>query len=68
MKKVTLTFIGYESEEVAKRFYSWMVGGGLSEGLLDNLSDQEIDVCGVVDSNNESLEIAITSTPKKTSV
>jgi len=25
-------------------------------------------VCGVVDSNNESLEIAITSTPKKTSV
>ncbi len=31
VKKVTLTFVGFNSDEVAQRFYTWAVDGGLED-------------------------------------
>ncbi len=61
MKKVTLTFIGDQSDEVAQKFYTWAIDGGLEDSIIDTLSTPEIAVEGITDFNNESLDIAITS-------
>jgi hypothetical protein len=62
MKSVTITFVGHRSEEVAERFYTWVVDGGLEDSIIDTLSDDEIDVQGILDINNDSLSLAIVST------
>jgi hypothetical protein len=61
MKKVTLTFIGVESDSVAEKFYSWVIDGGLEDGIIDTLSGGGISVEGIADFNNETLDIAISS-------
>lgn len=61
MKKVTLTFVGFQSDKVAQSFYNWIVDGGLEDGIIDELSNSEIEVEGISDFNNETLDIAISS-------
>ena len=61
MKKVTFTFVGHQSDEVAKKFYHWAVDGGLEDSIIDTLSDGETEVEGIVDFNNQSLDIAVSS-------
>ena len=61
MQNVTITFVGHRSNEIAQRFYTWIVDGGLEDGIIENLSDDEIDVQGILDINNKSLSIAIES-------
>lgn len=49
MKNVTLTFVGFKSEEMAQKFFSWIVDGGLEDGIIDTLSDDSVQVEGLVD-------------------
>lgn len=61
MKQVTLTFVGFRSDEVAQKFYSWLIDGGLEDGLIDELSTDEIRVEGIKDWNNDTLQLAVLS-------
>ena len=63
MKTVTLTFVGQQSDELAQRFYTWVVDGGLEDQIIDTLSTPEVRVSGVVDLDTERLAIAIGSQP-----
>lgn len=61
MKKVTLTFVGFRSDEIAEKFYTWVVDGGLEDSIIDTLSDDEVSVEGITDFNNSTLDVAIES-------
>ncbi len=61
MKKVTLTFVGADSDKIAQKFYTWVVDGGLEDGIIDTLSDETTEVEGISDFNNDTLDIAISS-------
>ena len=61
MKKVTLNFIGDRSEEVAEKFFSWLIDGGLEDVLIEGLSDDQVEVDGVIDIDNQNLEAVIAS-------
>lgn len=61
MKSVTLTFVGDRSDEVAKKFYTWVVDGGLEDQIIDTLSEDGIAVTGIIDHDNSQLSIAIGS-------
>ncbi|MCI5208277.1 MAG: hypothetical protein D3910_05675 [Candidatus Electrothrix sp. ATG2] len=65
MKKVTLTFVGFNSDEVAQRFYAWVVDGGLEDSIIDTLSHDGVEVSGIKDFNNDTLDIAIESREEK---
>jgi len=60
-KSVKLKFDGYKSDVVAQKFYTWVVDGGLEDGIIDNLSDDDISVEGITNIDNEILEITVTS-------
>ena len=64
MRKVTLTFLGGGADEVARKFFTWIVDGGLEDSIIDTLSDERIEVHGILDFNNDSLDIAINSSVK----
>ncbi|BBM64854.1 hypothetical protein VA249_15000 [Vibrio alfacsensis] len=59
MKKVTLTFIGEGSEQVAEKFYAWMTEGGLEDSMIEHLSDREVSVVGINDMDNETRDVVI---------
>jgi hypothetical protein len=64
MKTVKFTFVGGNSNAVAQAFYTWVVDGGLEDQLideLDRLTDDKTSVEGIMDFNNDSLDIAIRS-------
>jgi hypothetical protein len=61
MKKVTLTFIGYKSDKMAQKFYTWVVDGGFEDSIIDTLSEDDVKINGISDLNNDSLDIAILS-------
>lgn len=61
MKTVAITFVGYQSDEIAQKFYTWIVDGGLEDSIISELSDDQVKVGGIVDFSNESLSIAIES-------
>ena len=64
MKTVTFTFVGGGSDEVAQAFYTWVVDGGMEDQLIDGLTDltaKNIDVDGIMDFNNDTLDIAFKS-------
>lgn len=63
MKTVTLTFVGQQSDELAQRFFTWLVDGGLEDQLIDELSTPEVQVSGIVDLDAEQLAVAIGSQP-----
>jgi hypothetical protein len=60
MKRVTFTFVGDNSDEIARKFYTWVIDGGLSDTITDNLSDAEIDV-DLMDFDNDTFDIAFQS-------
>jgi hypothetical protein len=62
MKSVTITFLGHRSDDVAERFYTWVVDGGLEDSIIDTLSNDGVEVQGILDINNDSLSLAIVST------
>lgn len=68
MRKVTVTFVGDGSDEVAQAFYTYFVDGGLEDQVIDVLTDNtapEIEVEGVMDFNNQTLDIAVHSKMKR---
>ena len=65
MRIVTFTFVGGNSDAVAQAFYTWVVDGGLEDQLVDELNrltDDKTNVEGVLDFNNDTLNVAISST------
>lgn len=61
MKEVTFKFSGYKSDEVAQKFYTWVVDGGLEDGIIDTLSDEDVSVEGAGPLDNEKLIIGVDS-------
>lgn len=61
MSKVEICFSGYKNDVVAKKFYTWIVDGGLEDAIIDTLSDSSISVEGISDFDNEKLKITISS-------
>lgn len=61
MKTVSITFLGHHSDEVARKFYDWVVDGGLEDSIIDTLSDDSVEVDGIVDIDTGTLSIAIES-------
>lgn len=47
-----------------RKSFTWLVDGGLEDGLIDTLSDDDVDVEGIIDFNSESLDVAISSKEK----
>lgn len=67
MKNVTLTFVGHQSDAVAQAFYTWLVDGGLEDQLIETITSNvggDVEVDGIFDLNNETLQVAILSTEK----
>lgn len=67
MRKVTVTFVGDGSDETAQAFYTYFVDGGLEDQVIDVLTDNtapEIEVDGIFDLNNDTLDVAILSKMK----
>lgn len=44
MNQVILKFEGDAGEEVAQRFYTWLVDGGLEDQVVDTLSSEKVEV------------------------
>lgn len=65
MRKVTLTFVGHQSDAVAQKFYTWLVDGGLEDSVIETLSDDAVEVTGIADINNDTLDVAIQSVAKE---
>jgi hypothetical protein len=65
MRKVTFTFVGFKSNEIAQKFYTWVIDGGLEDSIIDTLTDDLTEVEGITDFNGESLDIAILSKSKE---
>lgn len=64
MKTVSITFVGGSSDKVAQAFYTWIIDGGLEDQIVDELTrltDENVEVEGIMDFNNEALSLAINS-------
>ncbi|RMA81014.1 hypothetical protein [Umboniibacter marinipuniceus] len=61
MRKVTLNFIGDRSETMAEAFYTWLLDGGLEDTLIEGLSTDELELDGVIDFDNQNLEVVLAS-------
>ena len=59
MKKVTFEFVGQDAEEMAQKFYTWFVDGGLEDEIVDTLSDMGPSEVEVVEIDNEKLNIIL---------
>jgi hypothetical protein len=59
MKKVTLTFLGDKTDEIAEKFFTWLVDGGFEDQLIEALSTDEIVVDGVFDYNKDTLDVTL---------
>lgn len=57
MKKVTFTFVGQDSDIMAKKFYTWYVDGGLEDRVIDTLSDMGPSNVETIEINNDSLDL-----------
>jgi hypothetical protein len=64
MKKVLFTFVGDNSDEIAQKFYTWVIDGGLADTITDNLSDTTINL-DLLDFDNETFDIAFKSELKR---
>ncbi len=63
MKTVSITFVGDGSDDVAQAFYSWIIDGGLEDQIVDELTrltDEKIEVEGIMDSDNDRLDKLLT--------
>ncbi|WP_298633573.1 hypothetical protein [uncultured Umboniibacter sp.] len=61
MRKVTLNFIGDRSENMAEAFYTWLLDGGLEDTLIEGLSTEDVELDGVIDFDNQNLEVVLAS-------
>lgn len=57
MKKVTLTFVGQDSDIMAQKFYTWFVDGGLEDQVIDTLSEMGPSNVDLIEIDNESLDL-----------
>ena len=64
MKKVTVEFFGDRSDEVAKKFYSYLVDCGLEDHLIQMFSGKDIEM-GIEDCNTEDLKVLFSCKTKK---
>lgn len=64
MRKVTFTFAGQDSAEMAQQFYTWFVDGGLEDQVVDTLSEMGPSDVEVIEIDNDSLEIVMGCSPK----
>lgn len=66
MRAVTIQFVGYASDAVAKEFYHLIVDGGLEEQIVNTLEDNMRHTPTPVqvelkDINNDTLDMAFLS-------
>lgn len=57
MKKVTFTFVGQDSDIMAKKFYTWYVDGGLEDQVIDTLSEMGPSNVETIEIDNDSLDL-----------
>ncbi len=65
MKSVTLTFVGQDSDEMAQKFYTWFVDGGLEDQVIDTLSEMGPSNVDLIEINNERLDIILSCSFKE---
>jgi len=63
MKKVTITFEGKRAEEMAGKFFSYLVDGGLEDTVIDHLSDATTDV-GIGECDADKLTVRFDCKPR----
>ena len=56
MKTVQITFAGPKSDAMAKKFFSYLVDGGLEDQLIEQLSGKDMTL-QISDCNNEDLAV-----------
>lgn len=56
MKTVKIEFAGEKSEEIAKRFFSYLVDGGLEDHLIKTLSSDGVTL-EIGDCNKDDLAV-----------
>ena len=61
---VNLIFSGVKSEEMAKRFYTYLVDGGLEDHLIETLSEDGVTL-EIVDYNNKKLTVLFRCSKEK---
>ncbi len=59
MQKVTFTFAGQESAEMAQKFYTWFVDGGLEDQVIDTLTEMGPSRVDVIEIDNDNFEIVL---------
>ena len=56
MKTVQITFAGPKSDAMAKKFFSYLVDGGLEDQLIEQLSGKDMTL-QISDCNTEDLAV-----------
>lgn len=64
MKSVTFTFVGQDSDEMAQKFYTWFVDGGLEDQVIDTLSEMGPSNVDLIEINNEKLDLILSCSYK----
>lgn len=59
MRKVTFTFAGQNSEDMAQQFYTWVIDGGLEDQIVDTLSEMGPSDVEVIEFDNDTLDIVV---------
>lgn len=59
MKTVTFTFVGQDSDEMAQKFYTYVVDGGLEDQIVDTLTEQGPSEVEMIEINNDELNIVM---------
>lgn len=59
MKKVTFTFVGQDAEEMAQKFYTWYVDGGLEDQVIDTLSEMGPSNVDTIEIDNDTFDIVL---------
>jgi len=64
MKKVTISFEGERAEEMAGKFFTYLVDGGLEDSIDDHLSDEKTEV-GIGECDTTTLAVRFDCNPRK---
>lgn len=59
MTNVTFTFVGQDSDEMAKKFYTWYVDGGLEDKIIDTLTDMGPSKVDTIEIDNDKLNLVM---------
>jgi len=63
MNSVTITFKGDRAQEMAQKFFTYLVDGGLEDAVIDHLSDARTDV-GIGACDTEKLTVRFDCKPR----